>query len=115
MLAAIASVVSTADMMSREYGLLQCIMGQIEALAPSAASRRRRRAGVVVLRGGGDRHGHPGEAMAWHAWLKRLNIPVGGTGMAAVREQAERISRCPYILRNPPRRSSWPGEPERIG
>lgn len=29
-----------------------------------------------------------------HAWLKRLNIPVGGTGMAAVREQAERISRC---------------------
>ena len=34
------------------------------------------------------------ESRTLHAWLKRLNIPVGGTGMAAVREQAERISRC---------------------
>jgi hypothetical protein len=29
-----------------------------------------------------------------HAWLKRLDISVGGTSMAAVRDQAERISRC---------------------
>jgi hypothetical protein len=29
-----------------------------------------------------------------HSWLRRLKIPVGGTGMTAVREQAERISRC---------------------
>ena len=29
-----------------------------------------------------------------HAWLKRLDIAVGGTSMAAVRDQAERISRC---------------------
>lgn len=29
-----------------------------------------------------------------HAWLKRLDISVGGTSMASVRDQAERISRC---------------------
>jgi hypothetical protein len=29
-----------------------------------------------------------------HAWLGRLQIPVGGKSMAAVRDQAERISRC---------------------
>jgi hypothetical protein len=29
-----------------------------------------------------------------HAWLKRLDIPIGGTQMASVRDQAERISRC---------------------
>lgn len=29
-----------------------------------------------------------------HAWLKRLDIPIGGKSMRDVREQAERISRC---------------------
>lgn len=29
-----------------------------------------------------------------HAWLKRLEIPIGGKSMRDVREQAERISRC---------------------
>jgi hypothetical protein len=29
-----------------------------------------------------------------HAWLKRLDISIGGKSMAAVRDQAERISRC---------------------
>jgi Plasmid encoded RepA protein len=29
-----------------------------------------------------------------HAWLRRLDISIGGTSMAAVRDQAERISRC---------------------
>jgi Plasmid encoded RepA protein len=29
-----------------------------------------------------------------HAWLKRLEIPIGGKSMTAVRDQAERISRC---------------------
>src|ERR1700712_1388582 len=29
-----------------------------------------------------------------HAWLRRLEISVGGSSMAAVRDQAERISRC---------------------
>jgi hypothetical protein len=29
-----------------------------------------------------------------HAWLGRLGISIGGKSMAAVREQAERISRC---------------------
>ena len=29
-----------------------------------------------------------------HAWLRRLEIPIGGKQMAAVRDQAERISRC---------------------
>ena len=29
-----------------------------------------------------------------HAWLRRLEIPIGGKSMAAVRDQAERISRC---------------------
>lgn len=29
-----------------------------------------------------------------HAWLRRLEIPIGGKNMAAVRDQAERISRC---------------------
>ena len=29
-----------------------------------------------------------------HAWLKRLEISIGGKSMAAVRDQAERISRC---------------------
>lgn len=29
-----------------------------------------------------------------HAWLRRLAIPIGGKQMAAVRDQAERISRC---------------------
>src|SRR3954453_4319959 len=29
-----------------------------------------------------------------HAWLRRLRIPIGGRSMAAVREQAERLSRC---------------------
>lgn len=29
-----------------------------------------------------------------HAWLKRLEIPIGGKQMSAVRDQAERISRC---------------------
>jgi hypothetical protein len=29
-----------------------------------------------------------------HAWLRRLEIPVGGKQMASVRDQAERISRC---------------------
>ena len=29
-----------------------------------------------------------------HDWLRRLDIPVGGTSMAAVRTQADRISRC---------------------
>jgi hypothetical protein len=34
---------------------------------------------------------------AWrslHAWLKRLDIPIGGKSMKDVRDQAERISRC---------------------
>jgi Plasmid encoded RepA protein len=29
-----------------------------------------------------------------HAWLRKLEISVGGSSMAAVRDQAERISRC---------------------
>ena len=29
-----------------------------------------------------------------HAWLRRLEIPIGGKSMAAVKDQAERISRC---------------------
>jgi hypothetical protein len=29
-----------------------------------------------------------------HAWLKKLDISIGGKSMAAVRDQAERISRC---------------------
>jgi len=29
-----------------------------------------------------------------HAWLRRLDISVGGTSMTSVREQSERISRC---------------------
>jgi len=29
-----------------------------------------------------------------HAWLRRLDISIGGKSMAAVRDQAERISRC---------------------
>ena len=29
-----------------------------------------------------------------HAWLKRLDIPIGGKSMKDVRDQAERISRC---------------------
>ena len=29
-----------------------------------------------------------------HAWLKKLDISIGGTSMKAVRDQAERISRC---------------------
>jgi hypothetical protein len=29
-----------------------------------------------------------------HAWLRRLEIPIGGKQMASVRDQAERISRC---------------------
>lgn len=29
-----------------------------------------------------------------HAWLRKLEIPIGGSSMAAVRDQAERISRC---------------------
>lgn len=29
-----------------------------------------------------------------HAWLKRLDISIGGKSMAAVRDQADRISRC---------------------
>jgi hypothetical protein len=29
-----------------------------------------------------------------HAWLRRLEIPIGGKQMQAVRDQAERISRC---------------------
>ena len=29
-----------------------------------------------------------------HAWLRKLEIPIGGKSMAAVRDQAERISRC---------------------
>jgi len=29
-----------------------------------------------------------------HAWLRRLEIPIGGKQMTAVRDQAERISRC---------------------
>lgn len=29
-----------------------------------------------------------------HAWLRRLDIPIGGKQMASVRDQAERISRC---------------------
>ena len=29
-----------------------------------------------------------------HAWLRRLEIPIGGKAMAVVRDQAERISRC---------------------
>ncbi len=29
-----------------------------------------------------------------HAWLRRLNIPIGGKSMQDVRDQAERISRC---------------------
>lgn len=29
-----------------------------------------------------------------HAWLKRLEIPIGGKSMKDVRDQAERISRC---------------------
>jgi hypothetical protein len=29
-----------------------------------------------------------------HAWLRRLDIPIGGKSMSAVRDQAERISRC---------------------
>ena len=30
----------------------------------------------------------------FHAWLRRLEIPVGGKSMKDVRDQAERISRC---------------------
>jgi hypothetical protein len=29
-----------------------------------------------------------------HAWLRKLDISIGGKSMAAVRDQAERISRC---------------------
>ena len=29
-----------------------------------------------------------------HAWLRRLEIPIGGKQMATVRDQAERLSRC---------------------
>ena len=29
-----------------------------------------------------------------HAWLRRLEIPIGGKAMQVVRDQAERISRC---------------------
>jgi hypothetical protein len=29
-----------------------------------------------------------------HAWLRRLDISIGGKSMASVRDQAERISRC---------------------
>ncbi len=29
-----------------------------------------------------------------HAWLRKLDISIGGSSMAAVRDQAERISRC---------------------
>ncbi len=29
-----------------------------------------------------------------HAWLRRLEVPIGGKQMASVRDQAERISRC---------------------
>jgi hypothetical protein len=29
-----------------------------------------------------------------HAWLRRLDISIGGKSMAAVRDQAERLSRC---------------------
>ncbi len=29
-----------------------------------------------------------------HAWLRRLEIPIGGKQMTSVRDQAERISRC---------------------
>jgi hypothetical protein len=29
-----------------------------------------------------------------HAWLRRLEIPIGGRAVTAVRDQAERISRC---------------------
>lgn len=29
-----------------------------------------------------------------HAWLRKLEISIGGSSMAAVRDQAERISRC---------------------
>ncbi len=29
-----------------------------------------------------------------HAWLRRLQIPIGGKSMVAVRDQADRISRC---------------------
>jgi hypothetical protein len=29
-----------------------------------------------------------------HAWLRKLEIPIGGKSMAAVKDQAERISRC---------------------
>ena len=29
-----------------------------------------------------------------HAWLRRLEIPIGGKSMRDVRDQAERISRC---------------------
>ena len=29
-----------------------------------------------------------------HAWLRRLEIPIGGKQMSAVRDQAERLSRC---------------------
>jgi hypothetical protein len=29
-----------------------------------------------------------------HAWLRRLEIPIGGKQMATIRDQAERISRC---------------------
>lgn len=29
-----------------------------------------------------------------HAWLRRLEIPIGGKQMASVRDQAERLSRC---------------------
>jgi len=29
-----------------------------------------------------------------HAWLRKLGISIGGSSMAAVRDQAERISRC---------------------
>jgi hypothetical protein len=29
-----------------------------------------------------------------HAWLRKLEIPIGGKSMAAVKDQVERISRC---------------------
>ena len=33
-----------------------------------------------------------------HAWLRRLEIPIGGKSMKDVRDQAERISRCRMTL-----------------
>lgn len=53
---------------------------------------------------------------SFHAWLRRLEIPVGGKSMKDVRDQAERISRCRMSLSpacgcDDPSRRPMPEEP----